>query len=99
MKRDVTEANAVSQIMQKIAMSHPSVSFRMIRDNRTEFTSSGDGELYSAIYAVYGRDFVRDLIPMDYEYKGIHIGGYTVKPLYSRTVSGSSPSRSRRPLR
>ena len=84
MKRDVTEANAVSQIMQKITMSHPSVSFRLIRDNRTEFTSSGDGELYSAIYAVYGRDFVRDLIPMDYEYKGIHIGGYTVKPLYSK---------------
>lgn len=84
MKRDVTEANAVSQIMQKITMSHPSISFRLIRDNRTEFTSSGDGELYSAIYAVYGRDFVRDLIPIDYEYKGIHVGGYTVKPLYSK---------------
>ncbi len=84
MKRDVTEANAVSQIMQKITMSHPSISFRMIRDNRTEFTSSGDGELYSAIYAVYGRDFVRDLIPMDYDYNGVHVGGYTVKPLYSK---------------
>lgn len=85
MKKDVTEANAVSQILQKITMSHPDIAFRFIRDNRTEFNSSGDGELFSAVYAVYGRDFARDLIPIDYEYEGIHIGGFTVKPLYSKT--------------
>lgn len=85
MKRDVVEANAVSNIMQKITMSHPGVSFRLIRDNRTEFTSSGDGELFSAIYAVYGRDLARDLIPVDYEYHGIKVSGFTVKPLYAKT--------------
>lgn len=85
MKKDVTEANAVSQILQKITMSHPDIAFRFIRDNRTEFNSSGDGELFSAVYAVYGRDFARDLIPMNYEYAGIRIGGFTVKPLYSKT--------------
>ncbi len=85
MKKDVTEANAVSQIMQKITMSHPAVSFRLIRDNRTEFTSSGDGELFSAVYAVYGRDFARDLIPVDYEFHGVKVSGFTVKPLYSKT--------------
>lgn len=84
MKKDVTEANAVSNIMQKITMSHPSVSFKFIRDNRVEFNSSGDGELFSAIYAVYGRDFARDLIPVDYEYEKIHVSGYVNKPLYSR---------------
>ncbi len=84
MKKDVTEANAVSQIMQKITLSNPDVSFRMIRDNRLEFNSSGDGELFSAVYAVYGRDFARDMISVDYEYNGVHVSGYTVKPLYSR---------------
>jgi len=84
LKKDVTEANAVSQIMQKITLSHPEVAFKMIRDNRMEFNSAGDGELYSAVYAVYGRDFARDLIPADYEYGGIHITGYVIKPLYSR---------------
>lgn len=84
LKKDVTEANAVSQIMQKITLSHPEVAFKMIRDNRMEFNSAGDGELYSAVYAVYGRDFARDLIPADYEYSGIHITGYVIKPLYSR---------------
>ena len=85
MKKDVTEGNAVSSILQKITMSHPDISFRFIRDNRTEFNSSGDGELFSAIYAVYGRDFARDLIPVDYEYEGVHVGGFVIKPLYSKT--------------
>lgn len=85
MKKDVTEANAVSQIMQKITLSHPDIAFKMIRDNRTEFSSAGDGELFSAVYAVYGRDFARDLIPVDYEYSGIKVSGYVIKPLYSRT--------------
>ena len=85
MKKDVTEANAVSQILQKITMSHPGVAFKFIRDNRIEFNSSGDGELFSAIYAVYGRDFARDLIPVEHEYEGVRIGGYIIKPLYSKT--------------
>lgn len=85
MKKDVTEANAISNIMQKITLSHPDISFKMIRDNRMEFNSAGDGELYSAVYAVYGKDFARDLLPVDYEYNGIHISGYTVKPLYSKS--------------
>ena len=84
MKKDVTEANAISNIMQKITLSHPSVAFKLIRDNRMEFNSAGDGELFSAVYAVYGRDFARDLIPCDYEFNGIHVSGYVIKPLYSR---------------
>lgn len=85
MKKDVTEANAISNIVQKITLSHPEVSFKLIRDNRMEFNSAGDGELFSAVYAVYGRDFARDLIPCDYEYGGIRVSGYVIKPLYSRS--------------
>lgn len=84
MKKDVTEANSISQILQKIALSHPETSFKLIRDNRVEFNSSGDGELYSAIYSVYGRDFARDLIPVDHCFNDIRISGYAVKPLYAR---------------
>ena len=85
MKKDVTEANAVSQTVQKMTLSHPEISFKMIRDNRTEFNSSGDGELYSAVYAVFGKDFANDLIPVNHEYNNIRVHGYTVKPLYSRS--------------
>lgn len=84
LKKDVSEANAVSSIMHKIALSHPDISFKLIRDNRVDFNSAGDGDLFSAVYAVYGKDFARDLLKIDYEYKNIRISGYTVKPLYSR---------------
>ncbi|MDE5936534.1 MAG: DNA mismatch repair endonuclease MutL, partial [Ruminococcus sp.] len=84
LKKDVSEANAVSNIMHKIALSHPDISFKLIRNNRVDFNSSGDGDLFSAIYAVYGKDFARDLLKIDYIYNSIHISGYTVKPLYSR---------------
>lgn len=84
MKKDVTEANAVSSIVQKIALSHPDIAIKMIRDNRVEFNSSGDGELYSAVYAIFGKDFVRDLLPVDYEENGIKVRGYTIKPLYAK---------------
>lgn len=85
MKKDVTEANAVSKIVQKTALSHPEVSFKFIRDNKIEFTSSGDGELYSAIYAVYGKDFANDLIPVNYAENNIKISGFVIKPLYSKS--------------
>lgn len=84
MKKDVTEANAVSQIIQKTALSHPEIAFKFIRDNRIEINSSGDGELISAIYAVYGRDFAHDMIPVDYENNNIRISGYVIKPLYAK---------------
>ena len=84
MKRDAAEGNAVFQIIQKIAISHPETAFKFIRDNKLEFHSDGNGELLTAIHAVYGRDFARDLIPVDHTQDGIRVHGYTVKPLYSR---------------
>ncbi len=84
LKKDVTEANSVSNIVQKITLSHPETAIKMVRDNRVEFNSAGDGELFSAIYAVFGKDFTRDLLPVDYEAGDIRIKGYIVKPLYSK---------------
>lgn len=84
MKRDVTEANAVSQIVQKIALSHPEIAFRMIRDNRTEFRTNGNGSLYAAIYAILGKEFAHDLIPVEYANELYRVSGFVGKPLYSR---------------
>lgn len=85
MKRDSAEANAVISIMQKIVLSHPEISFKLIKDNKTVISSAGDGELFSAVYAVYGRDFAHDLIPVDYSENGITVKGYVIKPLYSKS--------------
>lgn len=85
LKKEVTEANAISFIVRKVALSHPEISFKLIRDNRMEFCSSGDGNLKSAVYAVYGKDFANDMIPVEYETEDIKVSGYTVKPLYSKS--------------
>ncbi len=85
LKKEVTEANAISFIVRKVALSHPEISFKLIRDNRMEFCSSGDGNLKSAMYAVYGKDFANDMIPVNYETEKVKVTGYTVKPLYSKS--------------
>ena len=85
MKRDAAEANAIISIMQKIILSHPEIAFKLIKDNKIEFSSAGDGELYSAVYGVYGRDFAHDMIPVNYSENGITVKGYIIKPLYSKS--------------
>jgi len=85
MKKDVTEANAISKIVQKTALSHSEVSFKFIRDGKTEFASDGNGDLHSAIYSVYGKDFAGDMIPVSYSEHGVKVTGFSIKPLYSKS--------------
>lgn len=85
MKKDVSEANAVSQIVQKIALSHPEIAFQMIRDNRMEFCTDGSNNLYAVIYAIYGKDFAHDMIPVDFDDGYLNVTGYTCKPLYAKS--------------
>ncbi len=85
LKKDVSEANAVENIAEKIALSHPEISFKFIRDNRTVFHTPGDGKLLSVIYTLFGREFSQNLMPVDYTYGGIRVTGYAGKPMYSRS--------------
>lgn len=84
LKRDVAEGNAVSDITSKIAVSHPEIAFKFIRNNNQDFITPGDGDLYSSIYSVMGKDFAESLIPVKYKLNGVKIKGFTVKPLKGR---------------
>lgn len=84
LKKDQYEGNAIASIISKIAVSHPEISFRFIRDNRQELFTPGDNKLYSAIYSVMGKEFAASLIPVNYKLGGIAVSGYTVKPLWGR---------------
>lgn len=84
LKKDVAEGNAVADVIDRLALSHPEVSFRLLREGRQTLLTPGDGKLYSAIYAVYGREFASSLIPVDYTNGNIRITGYTVKPVAAR---------------
>ncbi len=84
LKKDVAEGNAVSLVMDRIALSHPEIAFTFIRDSKQMLKTAGDGKLRSAIYAVYGREFSNSLIEVDYELDGIKVEGYISRPEYSR---------------
>lgn len=84
LKRDITEANYVAGIVDKLALSHPEVSFRFIRDNNAELHTPGDGNLYSAVYAVCGKQFAQSLIPAEYTSGAVRVNGFIQRPLFGR---------------
>ena len=88
LKKDVTEANAVAGVVDRVALSHPEVSVRFIRDGKDVLFTSGDGKLESTIYTVLGKEFASTLIPAEYELEGIKVSGFVSKPF------GARPSRS-----
>lgn len=88
LKRDVSEANAVAEVVDRIALSHPEISIRFIREGRQVLITPGDGKLISTIYSVFGKVFAESLLEVNYELDGIKIEGYVCKPVCAR------PSRS-----
>lgn len=84
LKKDVSEGNAVAAVVDRIALSHPEVSVRFIRDSKDVLFTSGDGRLDGAIYKVLGKDFASTLIPCDYELEGVRVSGYISKPFNAR---------------
>lgn len=84
LKTDMAEGNAVSNVIDKIALSHPEIALTYIKDSKNILRTAGDGKLLSAIYAVYGRDFTRKLIPVDYTLGGVHVTGFISSPENAR---------------
>ena len=84
LKKDVTEGNYCASVIEKLALSHPGISFRFIRDGRQTMLSSGDGEYYSAVYAVFGKQFAAGLIPVENIYQNTAVTGYVSSPLFTR---------------
>lgn len=83
LKKDVAESNAVSAVVEKMALSHPEIKFRFIRDGETRLTTYGNGELSAVISSVYGREFAEDMIEVNYspaDKKGLKVTGYITKP-------------------
>ena len=63
LKKDVAEGNSVAATVQKLALSHPEISIKFLRDNRTELLTTGDGKLLSSIYLVLGKEFHDGCLP------------------------------------
>ncbi len=84
LKKDVQEGNYIAAILEKIAISNPNISFKFLRDGKIAFQTPGDGDLKSAVYAVFGRDFTSQLLPVNSEHNGITVNGFVTKPTAGR---------------
>ncbi len=84
LKKDVTEANAVAGVIDRIALSHPEVSIRFIREGKQVLVTSGRGDLLTCIREVFGKEFSNDLIPAEFSGQGIKVSGFVSKPFASR---------------
>ena len=84
LKKDVTEANAVAGVVDRIALSHPEVSLRFIREGKQVLITSGNSDLLTCIREVFGKEFSSDLIYAEYSGQGVEVSGYVSKPSASR---------------
>lgn len=84
LKKDVTESGAVASIVDKIALSHPEISFSFIRDGKQAYRTPGDGDLMGAVYTVLGRDFAKGMLPVEYTAGGVGVSGFICRPAAAR---------------
>ena len=84
MRRDSAETAAVNGLMQHLALSHPDISFRFLKDGAEALLTPGDGRLESAVYAALGRDFARGLVPVSGSGGDVSVTGFVTAPLMGR---------------
>lgn len=84
LKKDIQEGNYIASLLERIAVSNPNIAFKFIRDGKLQFSTPGDGDLKSAVYAVFGREFTEQLLPVNNEQNGISVSGFVTKPSAGR---------------
>jgi len=84
LKKDASEAAMVVDVCNKQALSHPSVSVRVIKDGKDALFTPGDNKLQSAVHSVLGREIASSMATVDYEKNGIKVTGLTGKNNLSR---------------
>ena len=84
LKKSATEGGYISDLLSRYIFAHPEISIKLIRDGKEVLFSSGDNNLINAVYCVYGKDYAKNMLEVDYEYNGIRITGLIGKGTLSR---------------
>lgn len=84
LKKDTTEAGYISDIVGKFVLSHPSIAFQFINNGKTVLSSAGDGSAVNAIYTLYGKEYAKSVISIDYGDSIVHARGHIGKSNISR---------------
>ena len=88
MKKDSAEGAAAAGVVTHLALSHPDVSFKLLRDGQEILHTPGDGQLLSAIYAALGRDFAASLLPVSGSGGDVRVEGFVTIPLAGHGTRG-----------
>lgn len=88
LKSPMTEAGYVSELVERLALSHPDISFQFISNGQTKLHTSGNHNLKDVIYHIYGRDVAANLAEIDAAQGPVRITGYIGKPVISRGNRG-----------
>lgn len=84
LKTPTTEGSHVADLVEKIALSHPEISVRLIVNNQNKLHTSGNHNLKDIIYTIYGREIAANLIPIHAESEAVRISGFIGKPSIAR---------------
>lgn len=79
LKKDSTEGMYICSLVEKLAVINPHISFKLYKDGKQILSTPGNGEMLDTIYSIYGKDTARGLVPVDYEYEGLKLRGFTGK--------------------
>ncbi len=84
LKKDVSEGNSVSAVVEKAALASPSIAFKFIRDGVVKLQTPGDGKLISTVRCILGREFAENCISVHYQYEKLKLEGCICKPSIAR---------------
>ena len=84
LKSNNYEAALIGDIIEKMALSHPEISFKLVVNGKLKLSTSGNGNIKDVIYAIYGKDVANALIEINGEFGNIKLNGYIAKPLMSK---------------
>lgn len=84
LKTPQTEGTYISDMLEKLALSHPDISFKYINNNQTRLHTSGNGNRKDLIYHIYGRDIAASLLEVNYKGDFFSVSGYIGKPMINR---------------
>ena len=85
LKKDFTEAGYIEDAVTRIALVHPEISIKLVNSGKTIIQTSGNGDMKSVIYSIYGKDVAENIIDVDYEYEDIKVRGVIGKPVVARS--------------
>lgn len=84
LKNDSTETSYITEIINKLVLSHPEISFQYINNGKTVLASNGDGKLLSSIYTVFGKDYAKNMTEVSFEEAGFKVTGFVGNSLLAR---------------